>query len=128
MNTFECPATVGGGCCAIGLGCASDLCFEYHYNTLVVLQPLSIQNSTSSIPQGSYDCIIPAAVSDMQTSIPPSDRILDAPKAWRAKIGEVAMRSQAEENWDGKNGNRMLRRLGCVVMGLLVITVVMLVF
>ena len=65
---------------------------------------------------------------DMQISAPPSGRILDIPKAWRAKIGEVAMRSQAEENWDGKNGNRRLRRLGCVVMGMLVITVIMLVF
>lgn len=60
--------------------------------------------------------------------MPISDKILGIPTAWRAKISEIAMKSQAEENWDGKSGKRRLRRLGCVVMGLSVITVVMFVF
>lgn len=60
--------------------------------------------------------------------MPISDRILGTPTAWRAKVGEIAVKSQAEENWDSKNGKRRLRRLGCVVMGLLLITVVMFVF
>lgn len=159
MNTFECPASVGGGCCAIGLRCASDLCFEYHYKMLAVFQPLPIPNSTPSIPQGLYDCIVPATIGPVQTStlpsslftdraipictsqncppenisqkgqdLPISDTILGNPTAWRAKIGEIAVKSQAEENWDGRDSKRRLRKLGCVAMGLLVITAVMFVF
>lgn len=55
MHTFECPASVGGGCCATGLRCASDLCLEYHYKTLAVLQPLPIDDGRSLISQGFYD-------------------------------------------------------------------------
>ena len=119
----------------------------------MVLQPLPIQNGTSSIPQGFYDCIIPGL---MRTSTPPSslsterilpicasqkcqpenvnqknqdlpisDIIIKTSRLWRAKIGEIAVRSQAEENWDGKNRERRLRRLGCIVFGLVVVTVVM---
>ena len=159
MHTFECPASAGGGCCANGLHCASDLCFEYHYKTLAVFQPLPMHNSTYSISPEFYDGIIPIAMclaqrptslTSLSTSgagpvcalqncqpkvigqkgqdLPIGDRILEAPTAWRAKIGEIAVTSQAEEKWDGKNGNKRLRRLGCVVMGLLVITVVMFVF
>ena len=156
VHAFECPASVGGGCCAFGLRCASDQCFEYHYKTLAVLQPLPIQNIISLIPQGFYDCIIPAAVrapappsslspdravqtcswQDCQSEnvnqknqdLPTSNIFLGDLDAWRAKLGEIAMRSQAEENWDVAQGKRRLRRLGCVVMGLVVITVVMFVF
>lgn len=158
VHKFECPASVGGGCCDIGLRCAIDLCLEYRYKTLAVFQQSSFHNSTSFISQG-YDCIIPATIGPVQAStllsslssdravptcasqnwqpenisqkgqdLPISDMILGTPTAWRAKIGEIAVKSQAEENWDGKNGKRRLRRLGCVVMGLLVITVVMFVF
>ena len=158
-HAFECPVSVGGGCCPIGLRCASDQCFEYHYKTLAVLQPLPIQNNTSLVPQGFYGCIIPATVGFMQTPAPPSsvstkravqtctwqdcqpadvdqqsqdlqasNMHLGNSAAWRAKLGEIAVRSEAEENWDVAKGKRRLRRLGCVVMGLLVITVVMFVF
>ena len=57
-----------------------------------------------------------------------SDRVLEGPTAWRAKIGEFAEKSQAEENWEGMNRLRKLRRPRTVAMGLLVITVVMLAF
>ena len=70
----------------------------------------------------------PENVGQEGQKLPISDRNLGTPTAWRAKIGETAVESQAEENWEGKNGKRRLRRLGCVVMGLLLITVVMFVF
>ena len=157
-HTIERPASARGGCCAIGLRCASDPCFEYPYRTLAVLQPLHVPNSTSFISQGLYHCITPAIIGPMQTrtspsnlsalraaptyasqnrqpenvsqkseDLPISDSILGTATIGGAKIGEIAVQSQAEENWDGKNRKR-LRRLGCVVMGLLVITVVMFVF
>ena len=160
LHTFESPATVGGGCCAVGLRCASKLCFEYRCTTLAVCQPLSFHNSTSFNFPDLYDCIISATRGLVQASSPPSshsidnvvpasashncqpentiqkgqdlsisDSILGTPTAWRAKLGEIAVKSQAEDNWDGKNGGkRRLRRLGYVVIGLLVITVVMFVF
>lgn len=159
MHTIECPASVGGGCCAVGLRCASDLCLEFHYKTLAVFQPLPTHNRTPLISQGFYDCIIPATVGPVQTSILPSslstarvvptyvsqncqpkniiqkgqdlpisDRILGTPTAWRAKFGEIAVRKRAEVNGDGENGVSRLQRLGCVIMGLLLMTVVMFVF
>ena len=60
-----------------------------------------------------------------------SNKILEAPAASAALTASthgIVVKSQAEENWEGKNGKRRLRRLGCVVMGLVVITVVMFVF
>ena len=57
-----------------------------------------------------------------------SDRVLEGPIAWRAKISEFAEKNQAEENWEGMNKNRRLRRPRAVAMGLLVITMVMLAF
>lgn len=57
-----------------------------------------------------------------------SERVPEGPTAWRAKIGEFTEKNQAEENWEGMNRNRRLRRPRAVAMGLLVITVVMLAF
>lgn len=158
-HIFGCPAFVRGGWCPVGLRCVSDMCFEYHYKTLAVLQHLPIGNSTSFISKGSYDCLIPVTMIAMQTSNPPSslstdraspthasqngqpknlsqtsqalpisDKVIGISTAWKAKIGKIAAKSQADEDWDTKSGNRRLRRLGCVVMGFLVITVVMFVF
>ena len=157
--TFERPAAASGGLYAIGLRYASDLSTEYYFSALVVLQPLSAQNSTSFTPQGFYDFIIPVFVGHVQTEIvrsslstdrvlptytsqncqfenvseegqdmPTSGTVLGNPTPWRAKIGETAMQSQAEEKWDGKDRKRKLRRLGRVLVGLLVITVFMWVF
>ena len=70
----------------------------------------------------------PENASQQGHDLPTSDTILGKPTAWGAKIGEIAVQSQAEENWDGKNKKRRLRRLGRVVVGLLVVTVVMFVF
>lgn len=58
---------------------------------------------------------------------PISERILRTPTAWRPKIGEAALASQASEDWDVKAGPQRLRRLGCVGIALVVITVVMMV-
>ena len=77
MNTFECPASFCGGCCAVGLRCTSDLCFEYHYKTLAVFQTLPIPNSTSSIPQGLHDCIFPATIGPIQMSTLPRSLFTD---------------------------------------------------
>ena len=57
-----------------------------------------------------------------------SERVLEGPTAWRAKISEFAEKNQAGENWEGMKRNRRLRRPRAVAMGLLVITVVMLAF
>lgn len=59
---------------------------------------------------------------------PISDTILGSPSTWRAKMGEIAVQSQAEENWDVKKRKRRLRGLGHLFIGLLAITVVMFVF
>lgn len=159
MHTIECRASAGNGCRATGLRCASGLCFEYHYKTSAMFQPLPSHNGTFSMSQGFYSGIVLGTMGPVRTSTSPSSlstdravptcasqnyqpetvsqkgqdlpisvKILGTLTAWRAKIDEIAVKSQAEENWDGKNGNRRLRRLGCVVMGLLVITVVMFVF
>ena len=57
-----------------------------------------------------------------------SDSVLEGPTAWKAKLGKFAEKNQAEENWEGMNQYRRLRRPRAVAMGLLVITVVMLAF
>ena len=67
-------------------------------------------------------------VSQKNQRVSISDRVLRGPMAWRAKIGEFAEKSHAEENWESMNRNKRLRRPRAVAMGLLVITVVMLAF
>lgn len=157
--TIECPSPARGGCRVIGLTCASDPCIEHSYLTSAGFQALPAENSTSSICQGLYDCIIlafigpvkrenlpsifstdralptcasqccqPENVSQEGQDLPISDTNLGDPTAWRAKVGEIAVRNQAEENWDGKDRKRRLRRLGRLIIGLLVVTLVMWVF
>lgn len=70
----------------------------------------------------------PENVSQEGQDPPFSDTILGNPFTWRAKMGGVAVQSQAEENWDGKKRKRRLRGLGRLATGLLAITVVMFVF
>lgn len=55
-----------------------------------------------------------------------SKQILGTPTASRAKIGEVAIESQADEGWDGGQGYSKMQKLGCVVVILMLVTVVML--
>ena len=76
---------------------------------------------------GSRYCL-PESISHHSRDVPIDDRSLEASAAWGAKMGKIAIKSQADESWDGKKGKKRLRRLGCVVMGLVVITVVMFVF
>ena len=161
MRISEGPTSGGSGCCAIGLRCESDLCFEYVDEMLAVFQPqpLHIHKDTNFNSQGSYNCSIlatigPVKTSTLSSSLPTSqvepkcasqkckpekinqkdqdlrirDRRPETQTAWRSKIDEIVLRSQAEEDWDGKNGKRRLLRLGCVVMALVVIPVVMFVF
>ena len=151
MHTLEGPISAGGGCCTTGL------CFEYNDETLVVFQTLPIHEGTIFNSQSFYNCSIPATMGPVQTFTLPSslstgrvvatgasqkcqpeninqkelrisDRTPGTQTAWRSKTDEIAVKSQAEENWDGKNGKRRLRRFGCVVMALVAITVVMFVF
>ena len=161
MHISEGPTSGSGGCCAIGLRCYSDLCFEYNDKMLAIFQPqpLHIHRGTSFNSQGFYTCSIlptfrPAKTSTLPSSLPTSqveptcasrkcqpekmnqkdqdlrirDRRPETQTAWRSKIDEIVLKSQAEEDWDGKNGKRRLLRLGSVVMALVVITVVMFVF
>ena len=155
-NTVNCPTSARGGCRVIGLTSASDPCIENGYATSAEFQALPAENSTSSISQGLYDCMIlsfigpvqietlnslvstdralptcesqcsqPENVSQEGQDLPISDKNLGNPSAWRAKAGEIAVRNQVEENWDGKERKRRLRRLGRLIIGLLVITLVM---
>lgn len=73
-------------------------------------------------------CSQPENVSREGQDLPISDKDLGKPTAWRAKAEENAVRNQAEENWEGKDRKRRLRRLGRLIIGLLVITLVMWVF
>ena len=73
-------------------------------------------------------CSQPENVIQGSQDLPISDTKLGNPTAWRAKAGENAVRNQAEENWDGKDRKRRLRRPGRLIIGLLVITLVMWVF
>ena len=57
-----------------------------------------------------------------------SHRIPGTQAARRPKIDEIAVKLQTEEDWEGKDRKRRLRRLRCVVMALVVKTVVMFVF
>ncbi len=177
VHTFECPHDLHGGCCAIGLRCASDLCLEYHYKTLAVFKPTPVIGDISSIlshasdragaatiatsffqPLESSDRAIAAATIPAQNvllsespgsaavkptwawpncqpgvpgyraqNLPISDRILGTPTATRARIGEVAMESQADEGGESKSRQNRLKRLGCLLAGFVFITVVMLI-
>ena len=157
--TIECPTSARDGCRVIGLTYASDPRIEHGCSASAEFQALPAENSTSSISQGSYDCIILAFIRPVQTEtlfniistdralptcasqcsqkenvsqegqdLPLSDTKLGNPTAWRAKAAEIAVRNQAEENWDSKDRKRRLRRLGRLIIGLLVITLVMWVF
>ena len=160
MHISEGHTSGGGGCCAIGLRCESDLCFDYNDEMLAVFQghPLHVHKGTSSNSKGFSKYTIPSTTGHMKTSILPnslpngqvgpcalqkcqpeninhnnqdlhiSDRTRGTQTAWRSKVDEIVLKSQAEEDWDGKNGKRRLLRIGCVVVALAVITVVMFVF
>lgn len=60
-------------------------------------------------------------------NLPISDRILGTPTASRAKIGEIAMRSQADEGGESKSRKNRLKRLGCLLAGFVALTVIMLI-
>ena len=70
----------------------------------------------------------PKNISQKSRRLSISDSVPEGPTAWRAKIGKFAEKNQAEENWEGMNRYRRLRRPRAVAMGLLAITVVMLAF
>ena len=70
----------------------------------------------------------PENVNQETQDLPISGTNFGKPKTWRARIGEAAVQNQAEESWDGKDRKKRLRRLGRVVVDLLVIALVMWVF
>ena len=106
----------------------------YDYIILAFIEPVqtetlpSIVSTDRALPTYESQCPQPENVSQEGQDLPISDTNLDSPTAWRAKVGEIAVRNQAEENWDGKERKRRLRRLGRLIIGLLVITLVMWVF
>lgn len=156
MHTFECPSYLGGGCCPVGLRCALEACLEYEYKTLAAFQPIPTTNANlafateSTIPatmvpafelhqtwnlsfsnltsRTSWPTFEPSRTREQAADIPISERILGTPTATNRKIGLVAVSSDAEEGREGKAGRKRLRRLGCVLLGELIITVVMMVF
>ena len=73
------------------------------------------------LPTYAFQNCHPENISQKPQDLPITDRFLGIPTAWRAKIGKIAVNSQAEENSDGTDRKRGLR----VVIGLSVITVVM---
>lgn len=60
-------------------------------------------------------------------NLPISDRILGTPTAWRAKIGEIAVTSEADEGVDSKDSRKRLIRLVCITTGMAFITMLMMV-
>lgn len=77
------------------------------------------------VPTGASQKCQPESINHNDQDLRMSDRTRGTPTAWRSKIDEMILKSQAEEDWDGKNGKRRLLRLGRVVTALVVITVVM---
>ena len=158
MHMFESPTFVGGGYCVIYQHYAPDRCFESHperseafqplpincassfsqgYNNCIIpatenpaptSTPLSSLSTNRAVPKYASQNRQPENISQKGQDCPISDDFLGTQTAGEAKMRGFTVKSQTEENWDGKNGNRRLHRLGCVVMGLLVITVVMFVF
>lgn len=133
--TFECPARPGCGCCPVGLHCANELCLEYRYKTLAVnpfydinaSKTAEMSNDQASVtldimPQVSLQKEVFVGAKDIRIST----KVLATPTASRAKVGEVAVPSQANEHWGAKVGRHRLHRLGYVSFGLLVVAVVML--
>ena len=157
-HTFQCPSSVGGGCCPVGLRCGSDLCLEYLYKTLAVYVPLQIPGIPSPAPLNGENCALSTAIANAQNlilptssstvvtpptctwpkcdpgtsdesplNLPISDRILGTPTAWRAKIGEIAVTSDADEGVDSKDSRKRLIRLVCITAGMASITMLMMV-
>ena len=87
-----------------------------------------IVSTDRALPTCASQCSQPENACQEGQDLPISDKDLGNPTAWRAKAGEIAVRNQAEENWEGKDRKRRLRRLGRLIIGLLVITLVMWVF
>ena len=131
------------------------LCLEYLYKTLAVYRPLQIlgtptaahldgeNHAISTNIAVAQDVILPTSSSTVVTApasncqpgaseesplnLPISDRILGTPTAWRAKIGEIAVTSEADEGLDSKNSRKRLIRLVCITTGMAFITMLMMV-
>lgn len=69
----------------------------------------------------------PGILGERPQNLPISDRILGMPTASSAKMGEVAMISQADEGGEIKSRKKKIKRLGCLCAGFVTITVLMLV-
>ena len=106
----------------------------YNCTILATIDPVEMSTLPSNLPTdqveptcASQKCQ-PEKITQKDQDLRIRDGRPETQTAWRSKIDEIVLRSQAEEDWDGKNGKRRLLRLGCVVMALVVIPVVMFVF
>ena len=131
--TFECPSETGGGCCPVGLWCANDLCFEYEYKTLAVVplyevHPFDQESENNApaevtaMPSGLFQVADVVGGQD----IPITERILATPTAWRAKIGEVALASEANEDGIAKARKESFHGAKSAVFGVLMVALIML--
>ena len=91
-----------------------------------VILPTS-SNTVITAPTCTSPNCQPGASKESPLNLPISDRILDTPTAWRAKIGEIAVTSEADEGLDNKNSQKRLIRLICITAGMAFITVLMMV-
>ena len=129
-DTFKGSTESGGGCCA------ANACLEYQYETLGVLPfhsayPLG-PDETADGKASATTHFMPQVPPQGQMiiegqDIPISESIPGTPAAWRARIGQVAVPSHANEDWDIKAGRQRLHNVDCSLFALLVVTIIMLV-
>lgn len=91
-----------------------------------VILPTSSSTVVTATSCASPHCE-PGTSEERPLNLPISDRILGTPTAWRAKIGEIAVTSEADEGLDSKKSQKRLIRLICITAGMAFITVFMMV-
>ena len=157
VHNFQCPASLSGGCCPIGLRCASSLCLDYQYKTLAMYEPLVVHEFTASTRSDNDDRTLEIATVAAQNPLPipnsnteaaaptcawpncqpeiPEERPLNLPISDRI-LGTPTVWtaktgevavSQTDEGKDGKEGQKRLRRQACVWGAMALISVLMLV-
>ena len=139
-HTFECPDSVGGGCCPVGLRCAREVCEEYLYKTLAVwstgptfggdvatpdatrlageAQPTPMVSTHGKVPVSEgFGCRSGVGSKQKPIDLPISERILGQPTATRAKLGKVAVARSEGATWK--------RRLAMILAALVGTTIMM---
>ena len=87
----------------------------------------TISSNVVTAPASTLTNCQPGVSEESPLNLPISDRILGTATAWRAKIGEIAVTSEADEGLDSKNSRKRLVRLICITTGMAFITVLMMV-